>query len=244
MAVGRSVGRQVFPTRVGVDRVMLFSRFKVKRFPHTRGGGPYAISCVRDQLMFSPHAWGWTVFAVVRCPSPPFSPHVWGWTETPQHHGLERERFPHTRGGGPQHRALCHQKDMFSPHAWGWTEPRATGKRRGPRFPHTRGGGPPGWWWRCPRRCVFPTRVGVDRIPTQGSRGKVRFPHTRGGGPSPSGQRPVRTTFSPHAWGWTVSSLDRCPGAIVFPTRVGVDRPMRYFNSHTFRFPHTRGGGP
>ena len=53
----------------------------VRRFPHTRGGGPFLAIFSVPSVPFSPHAWGWTIVAV----------------ETEHLH----HSFPHTRGGGP-----------------------------------------------------------------------------------------------------------------------------------------------
>ena len=52
------------------------------------------------------------------------------------------------------------------------------------------------------------------------------------------------STFSPHAWGWTVAGPHGRSGLGVFPTRVGVDRTGRATWCLRVSFPHTRGGGP
>ncbi len=51
-------------------------------------------------------------------------------------------------------------------------------------------------------------------------------------------------TFSPQAWGCTVSSADNRRRREVFPTGVGVYRAMLPGLRRPFRFPHRRGGVP
>ena len=53
-------GGRVFPTRVGMDRRGYSSPTLPRRFPHTRGDGPFAEGASPDEPAFSPHAWGWT----------------------------------------------------------------------------------------------------------------------------------------------------------------------------------------
>src|SRR5437764_1231251 len=96
-------------------------------------------------------------------------------------------RFPHTRGDGP---TLClqeHERRKFSPHAWGWSA------RPLVALVATE---------------VFPTRVGMVRC--LGSRRFLphRFPHTRGDGPRILPVTASMCVFSPHAWGWSVSSRE------------------------------------
>ena len=131
--------------------------------------------------------------------------------------------FPHTRGDGPTDWPRSPNPLLFSPHAWGWTA----------RNPH-----PP----RRPR--VFPTRVGMDRRPILGQRRSGGFPHTRGDGPVFLGGFAEFEEFSPHAWGWTVDVGEVGDLLSVFPTRVGMDRPLLTASTVRFRFPHTRGDGP
>ena len=172
-----------------------------------------------------------------------FSPHAWGWSETrfgysvcagvfPTRVGMVRnsclrnrfsERFPHTRGDGPNayHPRSAHVK--FSPHAWGWSAVRLSHRE------HFE---------------VFPTRVGMVRQPFYCSAEVLGFPHTRGDGPSGRRRIQSQTSFSPHAWGWSVVPA---PGSIVlsvFPTRVGMVRPPPRNVGAGESFPHTRGDGP
>ena len=52
---------RVFPTRVGVDRIIPVHMYGAMGFPHTRGGGPVPDDDILIIHEFSPHAWGWTV---------------------------------------------------------------------------------------------------------------------------------------------------------------------------------------
>ena len=111
---------------------------------------------------------------------------------------------------------------------------------------------------------VLPTRVGVDRTGCETrtasgcsphTRGggpelaraqqrRKRSPHTRGGGPCSARRRRPATTFSPHAWGWTVPSFGGLGLDVVLPTRVGVDPVDKSPILRGRSSPHTRGGGP
>ena len=51
---------RVFPTRVGVDRLLRNNGILYRGFPHTRGGGPLVVTGAVVLAQFSPHAWGWT----------------------------------------------------------------------------------------------------------------------------------------------------------------------------------------
>ena len=48
----------VFPTHVGVNRMMMFSFSELRRFPHTRGGEPQRKEALDEDAVFSPHPWG------------------------------------------------------------------------------------------------------------------------------------------------------------------------------------------
>ncbi len=76
----------VFPTRVGVYRVLVRLFMFNSSFPHTRGGVP--------GLDYQPARTG------------RFSPHAWGCTDRERGYHLDRPGFPHTRGGVPAF-ALC-----------------------------------------------------------------------------------------------------------------------------------------
>ena len=73
-----------------------------KRFPHTRGDGPWAEVQTKLNDEFSPHAWGWTVGR---------GPDQVERRVFPTRVGMDRiaggslrwePGFPHTRGDGPQ----------------------------------------------------------------------------------------------------------------------------------------------
>ena len=194
-------------------------------------------------LLFSPHAWGWTVGLSHSFEYGFVFPTRVGVDRRVRRQKEHRIRFPHTRGGGPISSWSSSHNTSFSPHAWGWTEHEGAAKR--------------------PAQ-VFPTRVGVDRRGFRDTPERRSFPHTRGGGPFLRVGSQPHAEFSPHAWGWTVRKgritmanmvfptrvgVDRLsagfpPSPCVFPTRVGVDRnrPARPLKRPSF--PHTRGGGP
>jgi len=196
--------QHVFPTRVGMYR--------------------RAVVVAVPDFKFSPHAWGCTVdglrataarpvfptrvgmYRPQLAVSPPrheFSPHAWGCTGRCPCGCVRPWRFPHTRGDVPHAKRKKQRSKPFSPHAWGCTA-----------YPNAPAG--PGW--------VFPTRVGMYRRLLSRSRLARRFPHTRGDVPVGAAVDDHTFTFSPHAWGCTVSS----------------PRPTIGYNC----FPHTRGDVP
>ena len=71
----------VFPTRVGVDRANIVSKTML--------------------IVFSPHAWGWTVWKT----NVALANYVF-----PTRVGVDRNAYSRIRW-----------KTRFSPHAWGWT---------------------------------------------------------------------------------------------------------------------------
>ena len=133
----------VFPTRVGVDRVMMNGTLYAFRFPHTRGGGPRWLHVVMSAFVFSPHAWGWTEKKVAIGKYVSVFPTRVGVDLMAAGLMMVASCFPHTRGGGPGEFYIPCAQCSFSPHAWGWTEQMTREERN---------------------QAVFPTRVGVDLI--------------------------------------------------------------------------------
>jgi len=186
-----------------MDRPPARTAGRPQGFPHTRGDGPQREGLPDPRCEFSPHAWGWTVpLQRIRIRPGVFPTRV----------GMDRlrvtpeefaESFPHTRGDGPALHLTRDAMLAFSPHAWGWTAWRA-------RHP--------------PKKRVFPTRVGMDRYERLISAGIFCFPHTRGDGPRGNPTESCAVSFSPHAWGWTGPGDAPGAAALVFPTRVGMDR--------------------
>ncbi len=111
----------------------------------------------------------------------------------------------------------------FSPRAWGWSG--VDGRARD-------------------TLSVLPTRVGMVR--RVGFAVGIRHcsPHARGDGPFGGGRCTARNSFSPRAWGWSVSGGDGAGGRFVLPTRVGMVRLPRRPVDGRFRSPHARGDGP
>ncbi len=66
----------------------------------------------------------------------------------------------------------------------------------------------------------------------------------RGDGPRPVHAIALSSTFSPHAWGWSVRWLHVYVYRIVFPTCVGMVRMGIWRGGACTRFPHMRGDGP
>ena len=104
--------RVVFPTRVGVDRVLAVMS--------------------KSEKKFSPRAWGWTAAAGnVKLIEAVFPTRVGVDLATLPIVPWARS-FPHARGGGPTSRPLSRSGGPFSPRAWGWTALAvATGAQNG-----------------------------------------------------------------------------------------------------------------
>ena len=116
-----TVGGEVFPTHVGMDRCCLSHRPVPYGFPHTRGDGPLCLVSLALLVGFSPHTWGWTVFGVsTLAENVVFPTHV-GMDRATSPISLSPMSFPHTRGDGPQELAYNQRSFGFSPHTWGWT---------------------------------------------------------------------------------------------------------------------------
>ena len=201
---GMARNADVLPTRVGVDRILMALSASAQSSPHTRGGGPAQYFATSPPAAVLPTRVGVDRHEHQQRPTFHRSPHTRGGGPLnamlkvmmadvlPPRVGVDRtkqnrRRFlsssPHTRGGGPftvRYRLVSAQ---FSPHAWGWT---------------ARGAKP------IYDPAVFPTRVGVDRSQRQSHSQSQRSPHTRGGGPYGLMKTFLISTFSPHAWGWTV----------------------------------------
>ena len=56
----------VFPTPVGMDRMLGMITPERICFPHTRGDGPIHIPRLVNEQPFSPHPWGWTVYITAK----------------------------------------------------------------------------------------------------------------------------------------------------------------------------------
>jgi len=93
---------RVFPTGVGVYRMLLTTARITNRFPHRRGGVPNIADDCPNHEPFSPQAWGCTV-----------------WRSYQRRH---LRRFPHRRGGVPGFLTITHSWAAFSPQAWGCTD--------------------------------------------------------------------------------------------------------------------------
>ncbi len=112
---------------------------------------------------------------------------------------------------------------MFSPHAWGWSAR---------------------WLASTKIAEVLPTRVGMVRGKATRFNRSLGSPHTRGDGPREHTWHFPARVFSPHAWGWSVRTVDAAFIAGVLPTRVGMVRVIPCSRNSSLSSPHTRGDGP
>ena len=218
-----AAGACVFPTRVGMVRVLSRATIFATSFPHPRGDGPLDPGTGSRVIWFSPPAWGWSAIEerddVIRSVFPTRVGMVRGWRRCT----TSIVGFPHPRGDGPQVYDLVTFLGRFSPPAWGWSGPRAN---------------------MTTENTVFPTRVGMVRAakPWRGTAGS--FPHPRGDGPFWRTSKAGPLMFSPPAWGWSARSMHALRLENVFPTRVGMVRLAGGRLTIRVCFPHPRGDGP
>ena len=191
--------------------------------PHGRGDGPTAYQA-------GPYAW-------------PSSPRAWGWSDSPFVQGKTIALFPTgvgmVRRSGPARRGEC-------------------------PLPHGRGDGPTTYWWKCQGRCssprawgwsvdacqagagclLFPTGVGMVRHRCLLSRSLSPLPHGRGDGPCTTAANFQNSTSSPRAWGWSAGQQGGRYPRHLFPTGVGMVRPLTVLRPLQRALPHGRGDGP
>ena len=91
---------------------------------------------------------------------------------------------------------------------------------------------------------MFPTPVGMDRTGRCAWLGPFGVPHARGDGPSELARGGERVVCSPRPWGWTGRKPLLGLFRPVFPTPVGMDRPVDPNEARRFGVPHARGDGP
>ena len=197
-------GDSVFPTRVGMDRGLITSQMACGRIPHTRGDGPFYRDRAKAIYEVFPTRVG--MDRMIRLPE---GQHL---------------RIPHTRGDGPHSHTLQFMREFVFPTRVGMDHRFGFGGFARYSIPHTRGDGPPAAKKFMDWQGVFPTRVGMDQRAGLSGHVVCSIPHTRGDGPEAISASNLLRTYSPHAWGWTVRRYQCRYFAVVFPTRVGMDR--------------------
>ena len=165
-----------------------------------RGDGPTQDVDRPTGKEFSPHAWGWSVYASAPLICAPVFPTCVGMVRDDAAPGAMGACFPHMRGDGPKIIECSTPSTAFSPHAWGWSD-----YNRIIYFDKT----------------VFPTCVGMVREYPDTPYLITGFPHMRGDGPWGDPLKVAIVEFSPHAWGWSVFRSSKWQHLPVFPTCVG-----------------------
>ncbi len=105
----------VFPTHVGMDRLVLPHHGRRFSIPHARGDGPESVLALVKAFAYSPRTWGWTAIREVPV--------------------LLDRRIPHARGDGPWNYVGRAEFPPYSPRTWGWTDPWGMPLRAGGVFP-------------------------------------------------------------------------------------------------------------
>ena len=197
------VCEHVFPTRVGMVRVLVEGPIHLRRIPHPRGDGP-SRACGRScPWAYSPPAWGWSARQKRDLQHSQVFPTRVGMVRIIVGDTALWRRIPHPRGDGPPARYSNGSATAYSPPAWGWSGPQRPRRRDVP---------------------VFPTRVGMVRLPRMIWKGCWGIPHPRGDGPATLKEQQERIEYSPPAWGWSAASSANERTDAVFPTRVGMVR--------------------
>ena len=132
----------VFPTPVGMVRILAETTFEFNSFPHARGDGPQSYLPPPSVATFSPRPWGWSVSQNMRFLLVNVFPTPVGMVRSFALVVKCCAGFPHARGDGPYHSDQQTISRLFSPRPWGWSVPSA--------FPRD-------------RPFVFPTPVGMVR---------------------------------------------------------------------------------
>jgi len=220
-----------FPHTVGVGRNGMNLYLLIRSFPHACGGVPPVEAIGFAGSTFSPRMWGCSARRLrQRCRPEVFPTHVGvfrrGNTPDPKQPG-----FPHACGGVPNTRRQWQGRNAFSPRMWGCSEQRHI----------------------CFNFCwVSPTHVGCSLDKLGYRTVSVRLsahaevlsnrPHACGGVPLNVLYAPALMLFSPRMWGCSLFSFWLNLFALVFPTHVGVFRGVR--DEQTNDFPHACGGVP
>ncbi len=111
----------VFPTPVGMVRILIIDGCVGAGFPHARGDGPAAMTRTMATGQFSPRPWGWSAKGSDGNNIAGVFPTPVGMVRfLPICHGLVLS-FPHARGDGPCLTDLLGTLHEFSPRPWGWS---------------------------------------------------------------------------------------------------------------------------
>ena len=171
---------RVFPTHVGMFRLMALSRLPSVRFPHACGDVPFFNEHGVPHPGFSPRMWGCSVGSVQLAQDGVVFPTHVGMFRTPPRTGRKWRRFPHACGDVPLKGVHRLASDGFSPRMWGCSGQHI----------HT-----PVFFG------VFPTHVGMFRVPTRENAVPSSFPHACGDVPVRGLGSTPAIPFSPRMWG-------------------------------------------
>ena len=115
----------LFPTPVGMVRVLFLAHRRFWSFPHARGDGPIPPLTAQPITTFSPRPWGWSGNRVHGLLFGCLFPTPVGMVRNKLSGALLTFSFPHARGDGPPMPAMPMKSSVFSPRPWGWSAPAA-----------------------------------------------------------------------------------------------------------------------
>ena len=218
-----NIAEPVFPTPVGMVRLIFPSMPAINCFPHARGDGPPAAAGEISTGPFSPRPWGWSEARQMACYVEAVFPTPVGMVRDFSPSPCRNGRFPHARGDGPSTGSRIRSAITFSPRPWGWSDSPVTTQSV----------------YR-----VFPTPVGMVRVFDSCFQLYGSFPHARGDGPYVLESSKQSFKFSPRPWGWSSNTEKNIVNNTVFPTPVGMVRLINFPLLQCNCFPHARGDGP
>ena len=94
-------GGQVFPTPVGMVRLISREIESVIGFPHARGDGPMLFEPPETSTLFSPRPWGWSAGVPAEIITKHVFPTPVGMVRVARIRRTLSPGFPHARGDGP-----------------------------------------------------------------------------------------------------------------------------------------------
>ena len=196
---------------------------RMRRFPRTRGDGPWYSVQSDVPPMVPPHPRGWSLRAANLPVGTHGSPAPAGMVPSRNKPQSPPARFPRTRGDGPFVQAVQHQLFKVPPHPRGWS-------LAGEGCPEIIGGSP------APAGMVPISIPALPALPW--------FPRTRGDGPDSQVVGFGGSGVPPHPRGWSRHGRARrgpYPGS---PAPAGMVRSLVVLSGGGGRFPRTRGDGP
>ena len=200
-----------------------YSSAPCRRFPRTRGDGPYLGPGRYKSESVPPHPRGWSAARRAASCALAGSPAPAGMVPVLPPSMHPDCRFPRTRGDGPFFNDSRFYPLTVPPHPRGWSPGRRLRDRSRDGSPAPAG--------MVPRSLARP-------------RGSIRFPRTRGDGPAYGFGTLSIVGVPPHPRGWSRRNDGERARRSGSPAPAGMVPGQRVVSRCHRRFPRTRGDGP